>query len=139
MEKYPFLSPEWIDKVRELRKEYVDTNGIPATDTSIRMNQIVTEVPFGDGELFTYIDTTSGFVDIEMGQLEDAEITIRIDYNTAKAIFVDMDAQVAMNAFMQGKIRVTGDFTKLIALQAQFAPGESNPQVMIDLLKEITA
>ncbi len=101
MDKYPFLSPEWIDKVRELRKEYVDTNGIPATDTSIRMNQIVTEVPFGGGELATYIDTTSGFVDIEMGQLEDADITIRIDYNTAKAIFVDMDAQVAMSAFMQ--------------------------------------
>ncbi|MDA8277312.1 MAG: SCP2 sterol-binding domain-containing protein [Actinomycetota bacterium] len=139
MDKYPFLSPEWIDKVRELRKEYVDTNGIPATDTSIRMNQIVTEVPFGGGELATYIDTTSGFVDIEMGQLEDADITIRIDYNTAKAIFVDMDAQVAMSAFMQGKIKVTGDFTKLVALQSQFAPGESNPQVMIDILKEITA
>lgn len=103
------------------------------------MNQIVTEVPFGGGELATYIDTTSGFVDIEMGQLEDADITIRIDYNTAKAIFVEMDAQVAMSAFMQGKIRVTGDFTKLVALQGQFAPGESNPQVMIDLLKEITA
>ncbi|MDA8025320.1 MAG: SCP2 sterol-binding domain-containing protein [Actinomycetota bacterium] len=139
MDKYPFLSTEWIDKVRELRKEYVDTNGIPATDTSIRMNQIVTEVPFGGGELATYIDTTSGFVDIEMGQLEDADITIRIDYNTAKAIFVEMDAQVAMSAFMQGKIKVTGDFTKLVALQGQFAPGESNPQVMIDLLKEITA
>lgn len=139
MDKYPFLSPEWIDKVRELRKEYVDTNGIPATDTSIRMNQIVTEVPFGGGELATYIDTTSGFVDIEMGQLDDADITIRIDYNTAKAIFVEMDAQVAMSAFMQGKIKVTGDFTKLVALQGQFAPGESNPQVMIDLLKEITA
>ncbi len=139
MDKYPFLSPEWIDKVRELRKEYVDTNGIPATDTSIRMNQIVTEVPFGGGELATYIDTTSGFVDIEMGQLEDADITIRIDYNTAKAIFVDMDAQVAMSAFMQGKIKVTGDFTKLVALQSQFAPGESNPQAMIDILKEITA
>jgi hypothetical protein len=139
LDKYPFLSTEWIDKVRELRKEYVDTNGIPATDTSIRMNQIVTEVPFGGGELATYIDTTSGFVDIEMGQLEDADITIRIDYNTAKAIFVEMDAQVAMSAFMQGKIKVTGDFTKLVALQGQFAPGESNPQVMIDLLKEITA
>lgn len=139
MDKYPFLSTEWIDKVRELRKEYVDTNGIPATDTSIRMNQIVTEVPFGGGELATYIDTTSGFVDIEMGQLDDADITIRIDYDTAKAIFVEMDAQVAMSAFMQGKIKVTGDFTKLVALQGQFAPGESNPQVMIDLLKEITA
>ncbi|EQD33544.1 hypothetical protein B1A_18976, partial [mine drainage metagenome] len=127
MEKYPFLSPEWIERVRDIRQAYSVQSDTPSVDVAIRMNQIVTDVPFGDSEVKIYIDSSEGFIDIELGELEDAEITIRIDYETAKSIFVDLDFQVAMTAFMAGKIRVTGDFTKLIALQSAFSPESLSP------------
>jgi hypothetical protein len=42
---YPFLSAEWIAAAREIREKYEDD--APRIDIPIRMNQIVTKVPFG--------------------------------------------------------------------------------------------
>ncbi|KJF16464.1 SCP2 sterol-binding domain-containing protein [Acidithrix ferrooxidans] len=139
MEKYPFLSPEWIERVRDIRQAYSVQSDTPSVDVAIRMNQIVTDVPFGDSEVKIYIDSSEGFIDIELGELEDAEITIRIDYETAKSIFVDLDFQVAMTAFMAGKIRVTGDFTKLIALQSAFSPESLSPNEIVAKIKDLTS
>ena len=41
-----------------------------------------------------------------------------VDYLTAKAIIVDGNPQAGMQAFMAGKIKVQGDMTKMMALQA---------------------
>ncbi|MDA8102231.1 MAG: SCP2 sterol-binding domain-containing protein [Nitrospiraceae bacterium] len=139
MDKYQFLSREWIDKVRELRQAYVDEHGKPAADFEIRMNQVVTDIPFGDGELKTYIDTTNGFLDMELGELPDAEVTVRIDYETAKSIFVNLDVQAAMTAFMSGRIRITGDFTKLMSLQGAVSPEGLNPDEVAKRIQEITS
>ncbi|WP_201731935.1 hypothetical protein [Acidithrix sp. C25] len=139
MEKYPFLSPEWIERVRDIRQAYSEQSDTPSVDVAIRMNQIVTDVPFGNSEVKIYIDSSEGFIDIELGELEDAEITIRIDYETAKSIFVDLDFQVAMTAFMAGKIRVTGDFTKLIALQSAFSPESLSPNEIVAKIKDLTS
>ncbi|CAG4919424.1 unnamed protein product, partial [Acidithrix sp. C25] len=139
VEKYPFLSPEWIERVRDIRQAYSEQSDTPSVDVAIRMNQIVTDVPFGNSEVKIYIDSSEGFIDIELGELEDAEITIRIDYETAKSIFVDLDFQVAMTAFMAGKIRVTGDFTKLIALQSAFSPESLSPNEIVAKIKDLTS
>ncbi len=139
MEKYPFLSPEWIDKVRELRQAHVEEYGTPAMDVLIRMNQVVTDIPFGTGELEVYIDSSGGFIDIELGQLSDAEIAIRIDYETAKAVFVNLDVQAAMAAFMAGKIRITGDFSKLMALQGMASPDALGSDDITAKIQELTA
>ena len=40
-----------------------------------------------------------------------------VDYETAKAILVDGDAQAAMQAFMSGRIKIDGDVAQLLALQ----------------------
>jgi hypothetical protein len=139
VEKYQFLSQEWIDKVREMRQAHVDEHGKPAADFEIRMNQVVTDIPFGEGELKTYIDTSQGFLDIELGELADAEITVRIDYETAKSIFVNLDTQAAITAFMNGRIRITGDFTKLMSLQGAVSPDGLNPSDVAKRIQEITA
>ena len=139
MEKYQFLSPEWIEKVRDLRQQHVDEHGKPNMDVLIRMNQIVTDIPFEPGELQTFIDSSTGFIDIEVGQLPDADITMRIDYETAKAVFVNLDVQAAMAAFMAGKIRITGDFTKLLALQGVVSPDGLNPDDFASKIKDLTA
>ncbi len=115
MKQYPFLSEEWLAAARKIRAEY---RGKTATiPVSVRMNQIIDGVPFGDGVIHAHVDTSSGDLEIETGHLESPDLTITISYETAKAILVDGDAQAAMQAFLGGRIKVDGDITKMIAFQ----------------------
>jgi hypothetical protein len=122
---YPFLSDEWIAEARKIRTEFApparDPDS-PAPVTAVRMNQVITEVPFGDERLDAHLDTTSGTLEMELGHLEDPDVTVTLDYDTAKAIFVDGTLERGMKAFMDGKIRVQGDMAKLIAALQQLAP-----------------
>ena len=119
-ESYPFLSEEWVDAARRIRDDYA---GKAAPPPVVRINQIVTGVPFGSGELLSHTDTTSGDLDMDHGHLDEPDLTVTIGYDVAKALLVDMDVQAAMQAFMRGEIKVEGDITKLMALQtAQVDP-----------------
>lgn len=84
---------------------------------SIKMNQIVTGVPFGDGTVRSFLDTTSGEVVMDLGALPDADVTITTDYQTARKIFLERDPTAAMQAFMSGFIKVQGDIVKMMAMQ----------------------
>ena len=112
---YPFLSTEWMDAAKAIRKKYAD-QASPIT-ISVRMNQVITDVPFGDGEVKLYLDTSSGSFEMENGELETPDLTLTTDYDTAKKIFVDQDQAAAMQAFMAGKIKVQGDMMKMMAMQ----------------------
>jgi putative sterol carrier protein len=82
------------------------------------------------------MDSSSGDMEMELGQLDDAEVTVTVDYATAKAIFVDQNPQAGMQAFMSGKIKVQGDMTKLMAMQ-QTTPDPVAAEVA-GKIKEIT-
>ena len=45
------------------------------------------------------------------------DLTVTVDYETAKTILVEGNPQAGMQAFMGGKIKVQGDMTKLMAMQ----------------------
>jgi hypothetical protein len=137
--QYQFLSDEWLEETRKIRESYKDQ--VPAVPVTVRMNQVINEVPFGDGIVRAYVDTSSGFLDMEIGQLEKPDLTITLSYATAKALLVDGDAAQAMNAFMSGRIKVDGDITKLIALQAAGAGAASNSAAaeVVEKIQAITA
>jgi putative sterol carrier protein len=118
---YPFLSDEWIAEARKIRTEVADPQ-VAASPASVRMNQVITDVPFGSGRLDAHLDTTSGTLEMETGHLENPDVTVTLDYETAKAIFVDGTMEAGMKAFMEGKVRVQGDMAKLIAALQQVAP-----------------
>jgi len=122
--RYQFLSDEWLAASRAIREDLRDQ--APSLSVPVRMNQIINEVPFGDGVVHCYVDTSAGILDIEVGRLERPDLTITLSYDTAKAILVDGDAAAAMTAFMSGRIKVDGDITKLIALQSAGGSGGSN-------------
>jgi SCP-2 sterol transfer family len=126
--QYPFLSDEWLAEARRIRAEFRDR--VPEIPVSVRMNQIIQDVPFGDGTIRAHIDTSSGQLEIETGHLESPDLTITIAYQTAKAILVDGDAQAAMQAFLGGRIKVDGDITKMIALQTAGMSGGLDPAAM---------
>ena len=112
---YQFLTQEWIDEAKRLREEVGPPASPPAH--TVRMNQVITDVPFGDGQVKVFMDTTDGDVNLDLGELENPDLTVTVDYDTAKAIIVDQNPQAGMQAFMAGKVKVQGDMTKLMAMQ----------------------
>jgi putative sterol carrier protein len=132
--KYAFLTDEWLEAAKQIREEYAGKTAPPAH--AVRMNQIVTEVPFGDGTIEAHLDTSSGEMSMEMGHLENPDLTVTLDYATAKAILVDGNPQAGMQAFMAGKIKVQGDMTKMMALQSG-APDPAQAEIAAKI-QEIT-
>ncbi|MEO6317218.1 MAG: SCP2 sterol-binding domain-containing protein [Acidimicrobiales bacterium] len=116
MAQYAFLSDEWLEAAKAIREEYAGKSSPPAH--AVRMNQIITEVPFGDGSIDAHLDTSGGEMQMDMGHLENPDLTVTLDYATAKAILVDGNPQAGMQAFMAGKIKVQGDMTKMMAMQS---------------------
>jgi hypothetical protein len=118
---YPFLSDEWVAEARSIRAAYGDqTMTVPL---SIRMNIVVNEVPFGEATLRAYVDTSTGEVDLEFGQLPAADVTVALDYGTARGLLVGGDPQALLAAFLGGRIKIDGDITKLLELQTSGALG----------------
>ena len=131
---YQFLSDEWVEAARAIRAEYKGKGG--AVPHVMRMNLNVTDVPGRADALLAYMDTTQGELDLEVGQLENPDLTVTLDHETAKAILVEGNAQAGMQAFMSGKIKVVGDMTKLMAMQSA-APDPVQVEVQ-QRLKAIT-
>jgi putative sterol carrier protein len=135
-EQYEFLSPEWLDAAKRVYEEMPKPENPPAH--SIRMNQVITEAPFSGGdEIKVHLDTSDGEVKMEQGHLETPDLTVTVDWATAKAIFVEQNPQAGMQAFMAGKIKVQGDMTKMMAMQ-QSGPPDPNAQAIADKIKEMT-
>ncbi len=117
---YPFLSDEWLVAVREI----VDARDLDIPPhAELTMNLVVTETPFGDDRRL-HVGTRDGKADWGSGHATDADLTLTTDYATARDIFMSGNAQAGMQAFMEGRVKVQGDLTKLMAAQvAGTGPG----------------
>ena len=129
-----FLSDEWMAEAKKIREEFAGKGTPPAH--AVRMNQIITDVPFGDGTINAHLDTSGGEAELDVGHLENPDLTVTLDYETAKAIIVDQNPQAGMQAFMAGKIKVQGDMTKLMAMQA--TPPDASAQELSQKIRDIT-
>ena len=129
---HQFLSAEWIAAAREIRAKY--ENQTAKITQKIRMNQIITGVPFADGTVRSFIDTTSGNFILDLGELPSADVTISTDYATARKIFLEQDAAAAMQAFMSGQIKVQGDIVMLMSLQSTVPQTELAAQVAAEIM-----
>jgi putative sterol carrier protein len=132
---YPFLSAEWMDASHEIRERHADR--ISEISVPVRMNQVITEVPFGDGTVHVFLDTSSGKLVLDYGQLDEPDLTLTTDYDTARTILVEQDLVAAMQAFMAGKVRVQGDMMKLMSLQTAM-PGDSSALEIAGEIRAIT-
>jgi hypothetical protein len=129
---YPFLSDEWFTAVREI----VDARMVEIPPhAELTMNLVVTETPFGEDRKL-HIGAKDGRADWGAGHAADADLTLTTDYATAREIFMSANPQAGMQAFMDGKVKVQGDLTKLMAAQvAGTGPGAPG---LADALSEIT-
>jgi putative sterol carrier protein len=124
-----------MDAAKAIREEYRG-KGAPAAHV-VKMNQIITDVPFGEGTIEAHMDTSSGEMEMDTGHIEGADVTVTLDYATAKAIFVEGNPQAGMQAFMSGKIKVAGDMTKLMAMQST-GTGDLVAEELAQKIAEIT-
>ena len=133
---HPFLSDEWMAEAKAIRERYAGQTA--KVTQSLKINQVVTAVPFGEGTVESYLDTSSGDVVMDLGHLEDADVTVTTDYETAKSIFVEQDPAAGMQAFLGGKITVQGDMMKLMAMQVAMPTDDASQQIAEEI-KAITA
>lgn len=121
-----FLSAEWMDESRALAEGQPERPG-----ASARMQYVVTGGPDGDVHYY-WVLQDGRLVDSALGELDDAEITLSESYDDAVSVQKgELDANVA---FMQGRLKVTGNMGKLMAL----LPITSSPEYRA-LMKEIAA
>jgi len=135
---YPFLSADWMDAARGIREKYAAEAA--KVTASIRMNQVITDVPEGvgaDSTIKAFMDTSSGEVVMDLGELETPDLTVTVDYDTARKLFVDQDQAAGMQAFMAGKIKVQGDMMKMMAMQTSM-PQDDIAKTIANEIKAIT-
>jgi hypothetical protein len=108
-----FLSDDWFEAVEALRDEAPEP---PAAVKDLKLNIVVSGGPDGDRE----IHMAAG--QFERGLAEDAPTKVTVPYDIARSMFIEGNQAAAMQAFMSGQIKVEGDMTKLMAMQAGGGP-----------------
>lgn len=136
MAKHPFLSDEWVAEARQIRQELAGTSH--AATPMVRVNLVVTDMPHGAGTLDAHLDTSSGELDVEAGHLDNPDVTLTLDYATAKGILVEGNPQIAFQAFLAGKIKVEGDLAKLMVLQALMSNPDPAAVAIARRVREMT-
>ncbi|HEY8547564.1 MAG TPA: SCP2 sterol-binding domain-containing protein [Acidimicrobiales bacterium] len=124
-----FLSDDWFDAVEGLRDEAPEPS--PAMK-DLKLNIVVAGGPDGDRE----IHMAGG--QFERGLVDDAPTKLTVPYDVAKAMFIDGNQQAGMQAFMSGQIKVEGDMTKLMAMQAGGGP-TAEQEAFQAKIRELTA
>jgi putative sterol carrier protein len=110
---YDFLSDEWIAAVDALRDEAPEP---AAVVKDIVVNIVVTDTPYGDRESHLAAGR------LEQGLADSAPTTMTMPYDVAEKLFIAQDQQAVTQAFMAGKIKVTGDMMVLMKLQTAPPP-----------------
>jgi putative sterol carrier protein len=103
-----YLSQEWMDTAKALAQDFPETPG-----ASVRMQQVVTGGPDGDVTYYTVIENGKT-IEQSLGEDPNAEVTLTNSYDDAVKIMKgELDANAA---FMQGKVKVTGNMAKMMSL-----------------------
>jgi putative sterol carrier protein len=111
-----FLTEEWASTMTE-KLNSSDEFKQAATGQNVKLQQVVTDTPDG-GEGKYYFTLDGGSAEVGIGEVADAEATISQNYETAVAI--NKQELNAQNAFMQGKLKISGNMMKLMQLQGVF-------------------
>ena len=123
-----YLSQEWLDEGRKLSDEFPERPG-----ASARMQYVVTGAPEGDVKYYWVLENGK-ILESKVGEDPSADFTITTTYEDAKKI---QDGELDPNAaFMQGRMKVSGNMAKLMSL----LPLTNSPEyrALQEQIREIT-
>jgi len=103
-----YLTQEWLDTTRELAADQPERPG-----ATVKMQYVVTGGPEGDINYYWILENGK-LLESKLGTLADAEVTLTQSYDDATKVQKgELDANAA---FMQGRVKVTGNMAKLMSL-----------------------
>jgi putative sterol carrier protein len=103
-----WLTQEWLDETKKMAESQPERPG-----ASARMQYIVTGGPEGDIHYYWVLENGK-IKESQLGDLADAEVTMTQSYEDAMKIQKgELDANAA---FMQGRVKVSGNMAKLMSL-----------------------
>jgi len=123
-----YLTQEWLDQSRALAAGQRERPG-----ASVRLNHVVTGGPGGEVQYHWVLDN-GRLLEGRLGLLEDGEVTMTTAWADSVRIAkgeLDLNA-----AFMQGKVKVTGNLAKLMALLP--LTGDPEYQELQARIREVT-
>ncbi len=118
--RHVFLTADWIAAARRLRDEVRAELGPNDTAPPLRINLVVTDLPFDDhgDELLAHVATTDG-IDVDTGHIDDAQLVLQADYDTIWSLAIQQDQAAVMRAFFESRLKVEGDLSVLLSLQSR--------------------
>ncbi len=119
-----WLTQEWLDETKKMAEGQPERPG-----ASARMQYVVSGGPDGDIDYYWILENGK-IVTSQLGKLDDAEVTLTTGY--ADALKIQKGELDANAAFMQGKVKVTGNMAKVMSL----LPITNSPEYK-ELQKEI--
>ena len=103
-----YLSQEWLDETRKLAENQPVRPGATA-----RIQYITTGGPEGDIKYYWVLEDGK-LLDSQLGEIDDSDFTLTMTYDDAvKVQKGELDANAA---FMQGRMKVSGNMAKLMSL-----------------------
>ena len=123
-----YLSQEWLDEGRKLSDEFPERPG-----ASARMQYVVTGGPEGDVKYYWVLEDGK-LLESQLGEASDYDFTLTMTYDDAKKV---QQGELDPNAaFMQGRMKVSGNMAKLMSL----LPLTNSPEyrALQEQIREIT-
>ena len=106
MSKY--LTQEWLDETAKMGDSQPERPG-----ASARMQYVITGGPEGDIKYYWILENGK-ILESKLGELPDSDFTMTLTYDdSVKVQKGELDANAA---FMQGRMKVTGNMGKLMSL-----------------------
>jgi putative sterol carrier protein len=103
-----YLSQEWLDETRKLAESQPVRPGATA-----RIQYVTTGAPEGDIKYYWVLEDGK-ILDSQLGEIDDADFTLTMTHDDAvKVQKGELDPNAA---FMQGRMKVSGNMAKLMSL-----------------------
>ncbi len=107
-----FLSQEWTEQISAALNSSAEFRSAAASK-AMGLQQVVKDTP--EGEIRYYFSLEDGAASIALGELANPDATVEQSYETAMAM--SRGEIGASQAYMQGKLKISGNLMKLMQLQ----------------------